>query len=123
LQAYKQILETREDSAAAWNGVGVVLMELGKATDARAAFLRAVESDPQAAEAHYNLSFALSTLGDYDAALREVGKAQSLDPYYVAQKFRLAIELQYEDPVIAVVPDVVTEVAAAVSTYRPVEDE
>ncbi|MBI4501037.1 MAG: tetratricopeptide repeat protein [Gemmatimonadetes bacterium] len=119
LQAYRQILEVAEDSGAAWNGVGVVLMELGKASDARAAFTRAVESDPRSADAHYNLSFALSTLGDYDAALREVGKAQSLDPYYVPQKFRLAIELQYEDPVIGVVPDISTEVTADLAAQRP----
>ena len=122
LQAYKQILEHQEDSASAWNGVGVVLMELGKATDARAAFVRAVESDPHAAEAHYNLSFALSTLGDYDAALREVGKAQTLDPYYAPRKFRLAVDFQYEDPVVAVVPDAAVEIAGDLAAARPESD-
>jgi tetratricopeptide (TPR) repeat protein len=110
LQAYRQALDAEPGSAPAWNGIGLVLNELGRTADARNAFARAVESDPSSAEAHYNLSFALSALGDYDGALRAVTRAQQLDPYYVPQKFRLTMDLQYEDPTIAVTPEVSADV-------------
>jgi tetratricopeptide (TPR) repeat protein len=112
LKIYRQVVDADPNSAAGWNGVGLVLSELDRAEDARNAFARAAESDPKSAEAHYNLSFALSTLGDYDGALRAVTRAQQLDPYYVPQKFRFAIDLQYEDPSISVVPEVSADVAA-----------
>ena len=50
------------------------------------------------AGAHYNLSFVLSQLGDFDGALRETRRALELEPLYVPQKFSLTIDLQYEDP-------------------------
>jgi tetratricopeptide (TPR) repeat protein len=74
-----------------------------------------VEADPDGAEGHYHLSFALSALGDYDGALREVTRAQGIDPYYTPQKFQLVIDLQFESSTIPVVPaisgDVTTELA------------
>ena len=57
----------------------MVLLELDHAKDARNAFARAVENAPEYAEAHYNLSFVLSSLGEYDAALRSVTRAQTID--------------------------------------------
>jgi tetratricopeptide (TPR) repeat protein len=80
-------------------------VEFRRFTDAKNAFARAVEADPDRAAAHYNLSFTLSNLGDFEGALREVRRALELDPYYVPQKFLLAIELQFEDPALAVVPE------------------
>ena len=112
LSAFKRILEGDQAGAAAWNGIGMVLTELGRREDARNAFARAVEEDPDSAEAHYNLSFALSALGDYDGALREVTRAQTLDPYYNPLKFRLAIDLQHEDPAISIVPEILADVTA-----------
>ena len=55
--------------------------------------------------AHYNLSFVLSQLGDFDGALRETRRALELEPLYVPQKFSLTIDLQYEDPTIAIAPE------------------
>ena len=89
----------------AWNGVGLVLAELRKFEDARNAFARAIQARPDYAEAHYNLSFTLSNLGDFEGALRETKRALELDPYYVAQKFELAIDLEYEDPDLSIQPD------------------
>ena len=96
----------------AWNGVGLVLMELRRYEDARNAFGRAVDADPAFAAAHYNLSFVLSQLGDFDGALRETRRALELEPLYVPQKFALAIDLQYEDPTIAIAPELTADVAA-----------
>ena len=87
----RQVLADKPDTAAAWNGVGLVLVELKRFPDAKNAFVRAVEADPQNAGAHYNLSFTLSNLGDFDGALRATKRALELDPYYVSQKFALAI--------------------------------
>jgi tetratricopeptide (TPR) repeat protein len=105
LEAYRQVLVSDPESAAAWNGIGLVLSELRKYVDARNAFARAIQARGDFAEAHYNLSFTLTNLGDFDGALRETKRALELDPYYVPQKFALAIDLEYEDPDLSVVPD------------------
>src|SRR5690606_26305174 len=105
LESYRQVLETVTEQPVAWNGIGVVLAELRKFEEARTAFARAIQADPDYAEAHYNLSFTLSNLGDFDGALRETKRALELDPYYVAQRFTLAIDLEFEDADLSVVPD------------------
>jgi tetratricopeptide (TPR) repeat protein len=109
LDEYQQALAEQSASAVAWNGVGLVLMELRRFEDARNAFGRAVDADPNMAGAHYNLSFVLSQLGDFDGALRETRRALELEPLYVPQKFSLTIDLQYEDPTIAIAPELATE--------------
>jgi tetratricopeptide (TPR) repeat protein len=110
LDEYQGALAEQNGSAVAWNGVGLVLMELRRFEDARNAFGRAVDADPAMAGAHYNLSFVLSQLGDFDGALRETRRALELEPLYVPQKFSLTIDLQYEDPTIAIAPELTTEV-------------
>ena len=93
------------ENPVAWNGIGLVLSELRKFEDARNAFARAIQAKPDFAEAHYNMSFTLSNLGDFEGALRETKRALELDPYYVAQKFELAIDVEYEDPDLSIQPD------------------
>src|SRR5256884_3006101 len=108
----RQVLSSEPNSAAAWNGVGLVLVELKRFPDARNAFVRAVEVDPEHAGAHYNLSFTLSNLGDFDGALRATKRALELDPYYVSQKFALTIDLQYERATIGIAPEISADVTA-----------
>jgi tetratricopeptide (TPR) repeat protein len=84
-------------------------MELRRYEDARNAFGRAVDADAAFAAAHYNLSFVLSQLGDFDGALRETRRALELEPLYVPQKFSLTIDLQFEDPTIAIAPELAAE--------------
>jgi tetratricopeptide (TPR) repeat protein len=62
------------------------------------------------AAAHYNLSFTLSQLGDFDGALRATKQALELEPFYVPQKYALTIDLQFEDPTIAVPPELAADV-------------
>jgi tetratricopeptide (TPR) repeat protein len=93
------------ESAVAWNGVGMVLVELQRYGDARNAFARAVEADPDSAAAHYNLSFTLSHLGEFEGALREVKRALELDPYYVPQKYLLAMELPEGETSLSGLPE------------------
>jgi len=111
LEAYREALVQAPQSAAAWNGIGLVLMELKRWGEARTALSRAVEADAGFAAAHYNLSFSLSQLGDFDGALRATKRALELDPYYVPQKYALTIDLQFENPTIAVPPDLAADVA------------
>lgn len=113
LETFRSVLADEPASAAAWNGIGLVLMELHRYADARNAFARAVDASPNYASAHYNLSFTLSQLGDFDGALRATKRALELEPYYIQQKFQLSIDLQYEDPTIAIVPEISADVTAA----------
>jgi tetratricopeptide (TPR) repeat protein len=110
LEEYQGALADQCGSAVGWNGVGLVLMELRRFEDARNAFGRAVDADPDMAGAHYNLSFVLSQLGDFDGALRETRRALELEPRYVPQKFSLTIDLQDADPTIAIAPELTAEV-------------
>ena len=105
LQAFRQVLRLHPEHPVAWNGVGLVLAAMRSFEDARNAFGRAVDARPDYAEARYNLAFALSNLGDFAAALRETKRALELDPFYVPQKFELGIDLQYENPRVAVAPE------------------
>jgi tetratricopeptide (TPR) repeat protein len=90
----------------AWNGIGLILVDLEKYADARNAFARAIQANPDFAEAHYNMSFTLSNLGDFAAALRETKRALALDPMYTPQKLELAIELPHEEIRLTVAPPI-----------------
>ena len=111
LDEYQRALTEQPSSSIGWNGIGLVLVELKRFEDARNAFGRAVDADEDFAAAHYNLSFVLSQLGDFDGALRETRRALELEPLYVPQKFALTIDLQYEDPTIAIAPELVADVS------------
>ena len=111
LEGYRAALTEEPGSAVAWNGVGLVLMELKRYAEARTAFQRAVEADATLAAARYNLSFTLSQLGDFDGALRETKHALALEPFYVPQKYALTLDLQYEDPRITIAPAITAELS------------
>lgn len=104
LEAYRQVIRVKADHPVGWNGVGLILVELQKFEEARNAFARAIQADTSFAEAHYNMSFTLSRLGDFNGALRETKQALALDPIYSAQKLALAIELPHEETSIFVGP-------------------
>ncbi len=119
LEAYRQVLEHDAEAPLAWNGVGLVLSEMRRFDEARTAYARAIQSKPDFAEAHYNLSFTLSNLGDYAGALRETKRALEMDPYYTPQTFQLAIDLEFEDVDLTVVPDLGGEkrISGGVETF------
>ncbi|MGH7501163.1 MAG: tetratricopeptide repeat protein [Longimicrobiales bacterium] len=95
--AYRQALDTDDRLASAWTGLGMLFMEAGRTGEAKAALARAVEADPALAEARYHYGFALSATGEYQAALRETSRALELNPYITTPRFRLLIDLQFED--------------------------
>jgi tetratricopeptide (TPR) repeat protein len=86
-----------------------VLSEMRQFEDARTALARSIEAQPEYAQSHYNMSFVLSNLGDFEGALRETKRALELDPYYVAQKFELAMDAAYEDTNLSIQPDLGAE--------------
>jgi tetratricopeptide (TPR) repeat protein len=98
-----------EVKSVAWNGIGLVLSDLKQFGEARNAFARAIQLRPRYAEAHYNLSFCLSSLGDFEGALRENKLALEIAPYYQSQKLQLALDLQFDDPDVSVDADLGAE--------------
>lgn len=97
MDAYRQALELDPLLVSAWLGLGEILLEQQQPAEAKSALLRAVELDPQNAEGRYRLAFALSALGDYQGALRETRHALELNPYIPTPRFRLLIDLQFEE--------------------------
>jgi cellulose synthase operon protein C len=97
VDAYRRALEADPRCSQAWTGLGIVLLEAAQPEAAKTALLRAVDVDPDAAEARYQLAFALSALGDYQGALRETKLALMKNPYIAAPRFRLLIDLQFEE--------------------------
>ncbi|RME40714.1 MAG: tetratricopeptide repeat protein, partial [Planctomycetota bacterium] len=72
----RRTLSTLEE----WNLAGTLAMQQGKGKKALDAFRRAVELAPDAAEAQYNLGYALLTRAGAQAALPHLRKAVRLDP-------------------------------------------
>src|SRR5204863_1261479 len=106
IEAYRAVLNGRDTTnPVAWNGIGLILAELGKLEEARTAYARAIQARPRYAEAHYNLSFVLTTLGDVEGAIRENKLALVIDPYYVQQQFELAVDFELGGPQIFIEPE------------------
>jgi tetratricopeptide (TPR) repeat protein len=101
-EAYRGALALDPELALAWTGLGVLFLETGRVHDGRAALARAVETDPNLAEARYHYAFALSAAGDYQGALRETSRALELSPYITTPRFRLLVELQFENASVPV---------------------
>lgn len=113
LVGYRQVIRAKPDHPVGWNGIGLILVELEKFEEARNAFARAIQADTSFAEAHYNMSFTLSRLGDFNGALRETKQALGLDPIYSAQRLALSIELPHEETAIFVGPALTQPIASA----------
>ena len=77
-ELYRRALETRpEDSTAAFN-LGVALEDLGRRSEAIAAYCHAIATDPSCADAHYNLSRLYEHLGQGAPALRHLRTYRAL---------------------------------------------
>ena len=66
-------------SCELWNTLGDALFVQERVGEARGAFLRALEIDPQDVRARYNLSFVFVQERDYPSALRVIAEALALD--------------------------------------------
>ena len=70
--------------------LGVLLIETGRAADAKSCFQEALTIDPRLAKAHYRLGLANEKLSDYEAALLELNAAIRLDASYPEPYYALA---------------------------------
>jgi predicted O-linked N-acetylglucosamine transferase (SPINDLY family) len=66
------------------NDRGIALFRSGRRDEAIASFARAIELDPQYAEAHFNLGSALRRTGESEAAIASYRKALDLRPNLMA---------------------------------------
>ena len=79
--AYRTAIDLGIDGAAdAWSNLGMVLGDLERHDEARAAFARALEIDPNWVAAHYNLGLLHEEFGERAAALECFERVLAIDP-------------------------------------------
>lgn len=98
LSLLRELSTFHSTHADVWHEMGVVLVALHRAEDARRAFATALECNAGHAEARYALGQVLSELGDADGALRETQHALRLSPVRAESRLTVGIELQQECP-------------------------
>ncbi len=97
--AHRLLSWTTENKAGygpGWEGLGRVLWQLGKRSEAIAALRQALVINPQSATAHGWLAEYLLALGERDQARVELQQALDLDPA-ADRMVQLAGDLSYED--------------------------
>ncbi len=89
----------KEDGGVAesWNRLGSALFQADRPAEARDALERALDLDPELAEARYQLGFVLSALGDFKGALRETKQALAQEAVFPAPRYRLLLDVQFEE--------------------------
>ena len=96
LPLLRELAEFHPREAEVWHTLGLVLLQVDRAEEARSALVKAVETRPTHAEARYALARVLEQLGDTDGALRETQTALSLSPVRKEDRLAVGIELQRE---------------------------
>lgn len=91
--------------AVAHNALGIILNRKGVVRWAKMAFQRAVQADPNFAEARNNFGSRLEASGQDDSALVQIKEAIRLDPEYVAAYNNLGIvygkRVEYDSSIVA----------------------
>ncbi len=91
--------------AVAHNAIGVILKRKGVARWAKMAFQKAVQADPNLAEARSNFGTMLEMSGQDDSALVQIKEAIRLDPEYVDAYNNLGIlygkKMEYDSAIVA----------------------
>jgi cellulose synthase operon protein C len=101
VEVSRAAVERDESSARSWCRLGSALFQAGRAEDAREALLQALELDEEDAEARYQLGFVLSAVGDFKGALRETKRALEIDPVFPAPRYRLLLDVEFEEGALA----------------------
>src|SRR5690242_14835777 len=83
-----------EPGASAYNNLGIVQRQLGKAEAALGSFKRAVKADPAYADAYTNMGAALHDLGRGPEAIDTYKRALKLKPDSLDAHFNLALTLR-----------------------------
>ena len=77
---YQQLINQGCNDHRVFSNYGVILQDLGKLQEAELSLRKAIELNPNFAEAHYNLGSILQDLGKNKEALRHWIKAAELKP-------------------------------------------
>ncbi|MFI6492801.1 tetratricopeptide repeat protein [Streptomyces sp. NPDC050564] len=76
---YRRVLELDPRNKQAWYGLGLIEQQDGRAADARAAYEKALETDPKFMSALYSEAFLLRS-SDPDRAIELLKRAVAADP-------------------------------------------
>ncbi len=91
VEDYRHALDLAPNWIEAHINLGVVLYQMGKAEEARAAFQSAVQLDPTNGISSYNLGCVLEEQGDLDAAIEHLVRAARALPSHPDIHFNLAL--------------------------------
>ena len=95
---WRTTLAGNPNCAVAHDGLGYVLLQVGKADEATEQFQLALQNDPGYAQPRYNLGRVLSQKGDVDGAIGQYQQALQINPDYAqAHKNLGALLLQKGD--------------------------
>ncbi|WP_406173019.1 tetratricopeptide repeat protein [Streptomyces sp. NBC_00996] len=78
-QDYRHVLELDPKNKQAWYGLGLIEQQNGRTADARAAYEKALETDPKFMSALYSEAFLLRS-SDPDRAIELLKRAVAADP-------------------------------------------
>jgi tetratricopeptide (TPR) repeat protein len=91
IQNYQRVVELAPTWIEAHINLGVAYYQLGHLTDARNAFLNAVQIDPLNGISRYNLGCTLEELGELDEAIEHLLRAARAMPTHADVHFNLAL--------------------------------
>jgi len=83
IELYSQAVKIYSDLPAAWNNMGVLLLNNGRLMEAAEAFGAATERTPNDPRPFYNLGLTWDRAGYLETALEHYSKALSLDDRYL----------------------------------------
>ena len=89
---FETTIERNPDCWIAHNNLGLMLMQAGRAPEAKARLERALALKPEDAEAHNNLGAVLDVPGQHAAATKHYERATLLKPDYTEAWINLAID-------------------------------
>lgn len=91
IENYQRVVELAPHWIEAHINLGVAYYQLGHLSDARAAFLSAVQIDPLNGISRYNLGCTLEELGEFDEAIDHLERAARAMPAHADVHFNLAL--------------------------------
>ncbi|XP_014825492.1 PREDICTED: transmembrane and TPR repeat-containing protein 3 [Poecilia mexicana] len=93
-QLYRQAISMRPDFKQAYISRGELLLKMNKLTEARDAYLRALELDSSNADLWYNLAIVNIEMKDPSEALKNFNRALELNPRHKLALFNSALLMQ-----------------------------